>query len=270
VTHLTAVGHVVVKRRVWQRPAGGLDVPADDWLNGQAVRISLGARERCCRIGCHPQGFRRSAADLKRLSGISVSPERLRQVVEGEGRDLARQRQSGALLPGWRGSDCRVEAPASGDCGAGVGAGGLARARENASPTRVYVGVDGFMAPMVTEAEKQKRRDARNRSRRRGKRRRSRLRRGHREGYKEFKLTAFYDQGRAHRHVLATGAGPDEVGRVLRRESRRLELRTVDEVLAIVDGAPWIRAQLERFTWRRRPERASARERRKRRRGDTS
>lgn len=47
--------------------------------------------------------------------------------------------------------------------------------------------------------------------------------------------------------MLATGAGPDEVGRLLRRESRRLELGAVDEVLAIVDGAPWIRAQLERF-----------------------
>jgi hypothetical protein len=214
---------------VWRRAEGGLDAPADDWLNGQATRISVGARERCCRLGCHPQGFRRSADDLKRLAGISVSAEQLRRIVEGEGQRVAQQRRSGALTTPWRGSDCRVAGPASGAVGR----------------TRVYVGIDGFMAPMVTEAEKQKRRETR--AKKVGGQRRARLRRGHRERYKEFKLTAIYDQGKAHRQVLATGMGAEEVGRLLRREARRLELGKVDEVLAIVDGAPWIRAQLERF-----------------------
>ena len=217
---------MVVQWRVWRRPDGGLDVPADNWLNGQAARISVGARERCCRVGCHPLGFRRSADDLRRLAGISVSPERLRQIVEGEGQRVARLRQTGGLLPTWRGSDCRTPT----------------------GPTRVYVGLDGFMAPMVTEQEKQKRRAARVHRRRGGRRPpRPRRRRGHRARYKEFKLTAFYDQERHHRHVLATGGGPAEVGRGLRREARRLELKAVDEVVAIVDGAPWIRGQLQRF-----------------------
>jgi hypothetical protein len=220
------VGHVVVQRRVWHRPDGGLDVPADEWLNGQAARISVGAQERCCRVGCHAQGFRRSADDLQRLAGMAVSAERLRQIVEGAGQRLARLRQTGGLTPTWRGADCRTPGGA----------------------TLVYLGIDGFMAPMVTAAEKQKRRAAR--VRRRGGQRRSpraRLRRGHRERYKEFKLTAFYDQTRRHRHVLATGGGPEQVGRGLRRAARRLELRAVDEVVALVDGAPWIRGQLERF-----------------------
>jgi hypothetical protein len=117
---------------------GGLDVLADEWLNGQAARISVGARERCGRVGCHPLGFRRSAEDLKRLAGITVSPERLRQIVERDGQRVGQLRQAGTLTPTWRGADCRT-AP------------GL---------TRVYVGRDGFMAPMVTEAEKQKRRAA--------------------------------------------------------------------------------------------------------------
>jgi len=212
----------MVQRRVWRRPDGGLEVPADEWLNGQAARISVGARERCCRVGCHPQGFRRAADDLRRLAGISVSPERLRQIVEGEGQRVAALRQAGVLAPTWRGVDC-----------------GTAGGR-----TRVYVGVDGFMAPMVTQAEKQKRRAARAR-RRPG--RRARLRRGHGERYKEFKLSAFYDQQRQHRHVLATAGGPAAVGRGLRRAARQLDLRAVDEVVAIVDGAPWIRGQLQRF-----------------------
>ena len=56
--------------------------------------------------------------------------------MEGEGQRVGHLRQTGVLLPTWQGSDC---------CTAG-------------GPTRVYVGVDGFMAPMVTKQEKQKRR----------------------------------------------------------------------------------------------------------------
>jgi len=226
VTHLTAAGHVVLQRRVWHRAAGGVAVPADEWLNGQATRISVGARERCCRVGSHPHGFRRAAADLKHLAGISISPEHLRQIVEGEGQHVAKLRQTGALGPTWEGAACRTPA----------------------GPTRVYVGIDGFMAPMVTEVEKQKRRAARGRRRRGGARRvRRRLRRGHGERYKEFKLTAFYDQSKQHRHVLVTAGGPEAVGRGLRRTARQLDLRSVDEVVGLADGAPWIRGQLQRF-----------------------
>jgi hypothetical protein len=104
------------------------------------------------------------------------------------------------------------------------------------------------MAPMVTEAEKQKRRAARVRRRRGGRRLPwPRLRRGHRERYKEFKLTAFYDQPKQHRHVLATAGGPAAVGRELRRAARQLDLRAVAEVPAMVDGAPWIRGPWQRF-----------------------
>jgi len=212
----------VVRRRVWHRPDGGVAVPADEWLNGQAARISVGARERCCRVGCHVQGFRRAAEDLKHLAGMAVSPEHLRQIVEGAGQHVAKLRQAGALGPTWRGADC---GPVGG-------------------PTRVYIGMDGFMAPMVTEAEKQKRRAARGP---RGRGGRPRMRRGHRERYKEFKLTAFYDQPKQHRYVLATAGGPEAVGRGLRRAARQLALRAVAEVVGIVDGAPWIRGQLQRF-----------------------
>jgi hypothetical protein len=220
------MGDVVVQRRVWQRPGGGVVAPADEWLNGQGARISVGARERCCRMGGHVQGFRRAAEDLKHLAGISVSAEHLRQIVEGEGQHVAKLRQAGVLGATWRGAECGL-------------AGGA---------TRVYIGIDGFMAPMVTEAEKQKRRAARVQHRRGGRRRvRPRMRRGHRERYKEFKLTTFYDQPKQHRYVLATAGGPEAVGRGLRRAARQLDLRAVDEVVGLVDGAPWIRGQLQRF-----------------------
>lgn len=198
--------------------------PADEWLNEGLPRVSSGARERCCRIGRHPQGFKRSAEDLKRLAGWSVSPERLRQIVESEGAQVAKLRESGLLAPDWSGSDCRV-----GPRG----------------PSRVYVGVDGFMAPMVTQEEKHKRAAARPPDRNR--KRRRRRRRGHRERYKEFKLAAFYDQHKRRRQVAATGGNAESLGRLLRRVGRRVGVARADEVIGLVDGAPWIRNQLERF-----------------------
>lgn len=272
---------------MWHLAGGGTDAPGDGWLSDEAQRVSRGARERCCRVACHPQGFRRAADDLNRLAGISLSAERLRQITQREGRQIDTLRRSGATQPAWRGKDCRLPQAAADPKAAAVpveskpavapvdsktdAASADSKptvastdSKAAAAPvdskatavgtdsktvvlTRVYIGIDGFMAPMVTEAEKLKRRAARKTAKRCGKRRRARLRRGHGERYKEFKLTAFYDQDRSHRHVLATGSGSEEAGRVLRREARRLELGRVDEVLAIVDGAPWIRSQLERF-----------------------
>jgi hypothetical protein len=228
--HLTAVGHVTVKRRMWWQAGQGSYVPGDEWLNGGAERISVGARELCCRVGCHPQGFRPAAEDLQRLAGLTVSPERLRRIVESEGRRVAAARASGVLVAAWQGEQCRVTPQ---------------------GPSRVYVGVDGVMVPMVTTAEKARRRAGRTaRSRRRAGRTvrrgrcRRRLGRGYHERYKEFKLTVFYDQDKRHRHAGATGAGPETVGRWLRREGRRFGLDRADEVLGLVDGAPWIRNQL--------------------------
>ena len=181
----------------------------------------------CSRIGQQPQGFRKSAEALKRLAGLTVSPERLRQVVEGEGRRMAAARAAGQVPPSWQAEACCVRP---------------------GGPSRMYVGVDGVMVPMVTAGEKAQRRAARTRRRRpRGRRRYRRMARGYRERYKEFKLTVFYDQDKRHRQVAATGGGPEAVGRELRRAGRRLGVERTEEVLAIVDGAPWIRAQLQRW-----------------------
>jgi hypothetical protein len=143
--------------------------------------------------------------------------------VEREGRRVAATQASGALGAAWQGGECRVTPQ---------------------GPSRVYVGADGVMAPRVTAAEKARRRAQRAAC---PGRRRPRLGRGHPERYKEFKLTVFYDQDQAHRHAGATSAGPEAVGRWLRRAGRRCGVDRADEVLAIVAGAPWIRSQLTRW-----------------------
>ena len=73
------------------------------------------------------------------------------------------------------------------------------------------------------------------------------MRRGHGERYKEFKLAMFYDQQKQRRRASATGGNAEALGRLLRRDGRRLGVARADEVVGIVDGAPWIRNQLERF-----------------------
>ena len=175
------------------------------------------------RVGCHPQSLRPAAADLKHLAGLSVSPERLRRIVEGEGRRVAATQVSGTLAAVWQGGECRVTAR---------------------GPSRVYVGADGVMVPLVTAAEKARRRIGR--TSRAGRRWRRRGR-GHRERYKEFKRTVFYDQDQRQRYAGATGAGPETVGRWLRRAGRRCGVDRADEVLGLVDGTPWIRNQLTRW-----------------------
>jgi hypothetical protein len=218
---------VTVKRRIWWQAGKGTCVPGDEWLNRGAERISVGARELGCRVGCHPPGFRPAAADRKHLAGLSVSPERLRLIVEGEGRRVAATQASGVLAAAWQGEECRMTPQ---------------------GPSRVYVGADGVMVPMVTEAEKARRwagRRVRAARPRRGRRRR--LGHGYAERYKEFKLMVFYDQDKRRRHAGATGAGPEAVGRWLRRVGRRFGVDRADEVLGLADGAPWIRNQLTRW-----------------------
>jgi len=214
---------VRLTRRVWWGAPEGTASPADEWLNDGAARVSPGAREMCCRLGCHPQGFRHSAADLKRLAGLSISPERMRQIVEGEGQRVQVAQASGSPPAAWQGTECRVRP---------------------GGPSRVYVGVDGVKVPMVTVAEKQKR--AAGRQRLRGGKP-VRCRRGHTERYKEFKLAAFYDQDKTRRHAVATGGNSEALGRLLRREGRRFRISEAEEVVALVDGAPWIHTQLKKF-----------------------
>src|SRR5262249_28916139 len=74
--------------------------------------------------------------------------------------------------------------------------------------TRVYLGADGVMVPLVTDAEKQKRRQKHKAKRqRRGKKSKPlpRAREGADLPYKEFKIVTLYDDRGEHRLVSVTG-----------------------------------------------------------------
>jgi len=100
------------------------------------------------------------------------------------------------------------------------------------------------MVPLVSEQEKSKRRQGRRRSRK-GQPRRYRIRRGSDQRYKEFKILTFYDTSHEHQYAVGTSGDHKVLGRLMRREARKLELHKADLSYSVSDAAEWIRRQYE-------------------------
>jgi hypothetical protein len=209
----------------WSR-AVGTHGGVDRWLGIADRRVSVAARELCCRATLDGAGFRRAAENLARLGQITVSAERLREIVEAEGQAVLLARHSGVVGPDWTAADCAV------------GPHGL---------TRVMLGSDGVLVPLVSAEEKRKRRKNARRGRnasRRGRLRRGRWSRGSPVTWKEFKIGCFYDQERRHRYAFGTSGDSEALGRLWRREAAKVKLTEADERVAVADGAEWIDTQL--------------------------
>jgi hypothetical protein len=103
--------------------------------------------------------------------------------------------------------------------------------------------------PLVTAAEKKARRHkVRQKRRQRGRKARPlpAVKRGADQKYKEFKIVAYYDETQEHRLVEGTKGDHQVAGRLMRRQAARIRLDQADEKVGNVDGAPWIRNQVER------------------------
>jgi hypothetical protein len=192
--------------------------------------VSVAARELCCRVAVSGVSFLKAAEMLDRVGNIRIGKDWMRLIVEGEGRSADAARQAGRLGPDWKAGDCPVEP---------------------GGPTRLIVGADGVMVPMVTQAEKQKRRANRaakragKKLRRRKAKRLARRVRGADQSYKEFKIGTFYDQSREHQYAFGTSGDHQQLGRMLRREAGKLGFGQADEKVSASDGAEWIRRQLQ-------------------------
>jgi hypothetical protein len=231
---LTAGGEVALSRPYfWARGKGGT-CPADAGLgidgDEKFARVSPGAREVMCRLGV-VQDFAGAARDAARIGNVPVGREKLRQVVESESAAVTRARHSGALPASWSAADARVD--------------------ESRRTTRVYEGTDGVMVPTVTQAEKDKRRQAH------AVRRQQRsaagagntrplapARPGTDERFKEMKVGAFYDQRKRHRHAFATEAGSGDYGPLLKEYARQIAFDRAEQTISLVDGAKWIAQQV--------------------------
>jgi hypothetical protein len=234
---LTVNGRVTLRRRRWSSPATGSVTPMDAVLDAAEASISLGVCALACRLNQAARNFDTAAENLARAAQVVLSGEALRQVVEAEGRVVLQAQRAGAFALGWTAADCPIplaaEAPA---------------APLAAAATRVYLGCDGVKVPLVTDEEKQaRRRKVKQKRRRRGKACRPlpKARVGADQRYKEFKLVTCYDEGQKHRHVAVTAGDHQVAGELMRRTAGRIRLDLADDKVAIVDGAPWIRNQIE-------------------------
>ena len=142
-----------------------------------------------CRLNGDGKNFDKAAANLARTAQVQLSGETLRVLVEAEGKRVLQAQRSGRLPVGWSAADCRVD--------------------PEAKTTRVYLGSDGVMVPLVTDAEKTSRRQKiKEKRRRRGKKARPLppKKAGADQGYKEFKIVAYYDETQEHGWSAARGA----------------------------------------------------------------
>jgi len=221
-------------RRRWQGTSVGTLTPLDPLLDAVEASISVGVRELSCRLNGNSRNFDRTAENLARAAQVNVSGETLRVLVESEGRQVQRLQNAGTVPVGWSATDCQT-APSTEPARAG-----------QRGPTRVYLGSDGVMVPMVTDLEKKARRDkVKQRRRRRGRRAKplAAAKVGADQKYKEFKIVAYYDETQAHRLVAGTKGDCAVAGRLMRRQASRIRLDLADEKVGNVDGSPWIRNQ---------------------------
>jgi hypothetical protein len=233
-TVLTVNGRVRLWRRRWHGATVGTLTPLDPLLDAVEASISVGVREMSCRLNGDSKNFDRTADNLARAAQVNVSGETLRVLVETEGRQVLRMQNTGTLPVGWSATDCKTQA------GSAPGS--------TQEPTRVYLGSDGVMVPLVTDVEKKARRDkVKQKRRRRGKKARplAVAKPGADQKYKEFKIVAYYDETQDHRVVAGTKGDCDVAGRLMRRQASRIRLDLADEKVGNVDGSPWIRNQTE-------------------------
>ena len=226
---LTINGRVRLWRRRWHSAGEGSTTPLDAWLDTVEGTISLGVREMACRLNGDGKNFDKAAANLARTAQVQLCGETLRVLVEAEGRRVVQVQRAEQLPVGWSATDCRVD--------------------PQGKTTRLYLGSDGVMVPLVTDAEKTVRRQkVKQKRRKRGKKARPLppKRTGADQSYKEFKIVAYYDETQEHRLVCGTRGDHEEAGRWMRRQASRIRLDLADQKVGNVDGSPWIRNQVRR------------------------
>lgn len=243
---LTVNGRITLWRRRWSGQGLGSVTPVDALLDAAEATLTVGVRELACRLNQASHNFDKAAENLARAAQIVLSGEWLRQVVEAEGRAVLKAQQSGAVPLGWTAADCHVPPPPG-----AVPAPPVPRPAPGtpaAAATRIYVGSDGVKVPLVTDAEKQARRTkVKQKRRRRGRTCQPlpKAKPGAEQRYQEFKIVTFYDEAQAHRHVSVTQGDHQAAGAWMRHDACRLRLDLADDKVAVVDGAPWIRNQLQ-------------------------
>ena len=220
ITHLTVNGPVTIRRTVYGSKSTGWFQPIDQWLGIESHHVSPGVREMCC-LEALDSSFSNVVRSLKRTAQLQLSEDRIRRIVESEGTTVQKVRNSNHLPASFTASDC-ID---------GV----------------VVTGADGVFVPVVPESQKQKRREteahkrlAEGRASTRGP---GRPKKGADGDYQEAKILAFYSQDKSKLHVVSTLGNCHELGKMMRREGRKLQLSEATFSYSVADGAKWIERQ---------------------------
>jgi hypothetical protein len=201
----------------------GTAAPMDDWLGIARGRYSVGVREMACRLSLD-NAFVPASENLLRTAQLGISHEALRELVQHEGCHAGSAIAQGRYGPDWTALDCTAQTLVS--------------------------GADGVMAPMVTEAQKQKRR-ATEAAKRQQQGRASAAKVGRPKSgsdgpYKELKIVSFYDPDKSHMYAVGTGGDHAVLGRLMRREAGKLKIDQARHTYSVTDGAEWILKQYNR------------------------
>ena len=227
---LSVNGRVSLWRKRLYLEGQGSRSPLDVLVDAAEATVSVGVRDLCCRLNGNGKSFDRAAENLEKAGQVKMSGEKLREVVEAEGKRALALAKSGELGPDWMAKDCKVVNP------------------QGREVSRVYLGADGFMAPLVTDVEKRKRRKkVKEKRQKRGRKARplATAKKGADGPWKEFKAVVFYDQSMEHRLVSVTKGKCQEAGKLMQRDAGRLGFSAADERVGNIDGGPWIMGQIE-------------------------
>lgn len=223
VTHLTVNGSVAIKRTVYGSKANGWSVPLDRWLGIAQYSVSVGVREMCCQESLD-SSFANVVRSMQRLAQLRLSEDRIRRIVEAEGKAVQVIRNTNRLGASFTAADC---------------ADGV-----------IVAGVDGVFVPVVPESQKKKRRQTEAKRRvaqgRRSTRRPGRPKTGADGEFKEAKVSVFYSQDKAHLHAVTTLKDCHALGKMMRREARKIKLGEATFSYSVSDGAKWIANQYQR------------------------
>jgi hypothetical protein len=211
---------VTIEREVYWSKATGSLRPSDLFLGIAQHSVSPGVREMCS-LESLDSSFAGAARSLKRTAQLALSEDRIRRIVEAEGKRVIRVQRAGEIAASFTADDC--------------------------SDGVMVTGADGVFVPVVPETQKARRR-ATEAKKRKAEGRRSTLRRGRpKRGtdgeYKEAKVLAFYNQDKSKTHVVATLGDCHELGRMMRREGRKVKVGQTEFSYSVADGAPWINRQ---------------------------
>ena len=264
----------------------GNHTPADGLINQAGRTVTLAVQRMCCMLNSGKGNFEKTEEHLKRAAGLSLSGETIRKIVEANGRKALEMAQAGVLKPVWKANDLQQDTPAAvpapgvqtpavaapNRAAVDVGKASTPQAvpGQKSKPTGpdptlivpvkktppppqkpVYAGVDGFMVPTITDAEKRTRRKNINKKRRSMARKNPELpkppplppmKAGADGPYKECKIDNFYDQDKKHRQVSVTMGNHDALGEILGRDAERLGflLAKLRVGVGVVDGGVWI------------------------------